>query len=470
VRYNYVAGAMAGGIGSVDIVVAMARAGMMGFFGSGGVGLQGTEEAIHAIRQQLADLPAAPFGMNLLHSPFEPELEERTVDLYLQSDIPTIEASAYLRLTPSVVRFRAHGMRRDASGRIEPRHRVFAKVSSLDVAEQFMSPPPEEMLRNLVAAGQLLPEEAELAALVPVAEDVTAEADSGGHTDGRPLTVLLPQMIRRRDEIAVRHGYARSGITVRVGAGGTIGDPVSVRAALAMGADYILTGSINQTSLQADTSVLAKEMLAAADMRDVTMAPAADMFEMGVQVQVLKRGTLYAQRARKLYELYRTCDGLENIPTPERLRLEQDIFRRPLEEVWETTARYWETRDRSQLDRAARDPKYRMALVFRWYLGMSSRWAKMGEAERKSDFQIWCGPSMGLFNRWVAGTWLEPVATRDVALMGLALLRSAAVLLRAEQLAQQGIRLPALSALAEPPAPAVLRRALAPVPALGATG
>jgi hypothetical protein len=111
-----------------------------------------------------------------------------------------------------------------------------------------------------------------------------------------------------------------------------------------------------------------------------------------------------------------------------------------------------------------------MALVFRWYLGMSSRWAKMGDAERKSDFQIWCGPSMGLFNRWVAGTWLEPVAARDVSLIGLALLRSAAVLLRAEQLAQQGMRLPALSTLAEPAPLAVLRRAQASVAARGAAG
>ena len=35
------------------------------------------------------------------------------------------------------------------------------------------------------------------------------------------------------------------------------------------------------------------------------MAPAADMFEMGVKLQVLKRGTMFPMRAQKLYELYR---------------------------------------------------------------------------------------------------------------------------------------------------------------------
>ena len=33
-------------------------------------------------------------------------------------------------------------------------------------------------------------------------------------------------------------------------------------------------------------------------MADVMMAPSADMFEMGVKVQVLKTGTMFAMRAR----------------------------------------------------------------------------------------------------------------------------------------------------------------------------
>jgi NAD(P)H-dependent flavin oxidoreductase YrpB (nitropropane dioxygenase family) len=48
-----------------------------------------------------------------------------------------------------------------------------------------------------------------------------------------------------------------------------------------------------------------REMLAQAEQADVIMAPAADMFEMGVKLQVLKRGTMFAMRAAKLYELYR---------------------------------------------------------------------------------------------------------------------------------------------------------------------
>ena len=75
------------------------------------------------------------------------------------------------------------------------------------------------------------------------------------------------------------------------------------------------------------------------------MAPAADMFEMGVKVQVLKRGTLFAMRAAKLYELYRTHPSLEAIPAAERVRLEKDLFRAPLESIWNETREFFRERD-----------------------------------------------------------------------------------------------------------------------------
>ena len=71
---------------------------------------------------------------------------------------------------------------------------------------------------------------------------------------------------------------------------------------------------------------------AQAEQADTIMAPAADMFEMGVKVQVLKRGTMFAMRAAKLYELYRTCPSLEEVPAAERTFIEKNLFRAPLEE------------------------------------------------------------------------------------------------------------------------------------------
>ena len=75
-------GAMANGIGSVEIVEAMARVGFLGVFGSAGLSLAAIEHALDRIERSLGE--SLPFGMNLIHSPGEPDLESAVVDLYLR--------------------------------------------------------------------------------------------------------------------------------------------------------------------------------------------------------------------------------------------------------------------------------------------------------------------------------------------------------------------------------------------------
>jgi PfaD family protein len=172
------------------------------------------------------------------------------------------------------------------------------------------------------------------------------------------------------------------------------------------------------------------------------MAPAADMFEMGVDVQVLKRGTMFPMRAAKLYELYRTCGSIEEISVIEREKLEKTLFRTSLDDIWRDTRSYFLTRDPRQVERGDRDPRHRLALVCRWYLGQAAHWAKDGEPTRKIDYQIWCGPAMGAFNEWVTGTFLAPPSARKTVTVALNILFGAAVLSRAGFLRHQGIRLP----------------------------
>jgi trans-AT polyketide synthase/acyltransferase/oxidoreductase domain-containing protein len=435
-RFAYLAGAMANGIGSVEIVTAMSRAGMLGFFGAAGLSLQRIEAAIERLQRELAN---APFGINLIHSPGEPDHEAATVDLLLRRGVRLVEASAYLDLTLPVVRYRVAGLRRGADGRAIAQNHVIAKVSRGEVATKFFAPPPEKMLRELVERGDITAEQAELAARIPVAQDVTAEADSGGHTDNRPLVALVPTLLALRDRMQAQQGYD---MPLRVGAAGGISTPASVAAAFALGAAYVLTGSVNQACVESGSSDAVRKMLAEAGQADVIMAPAADMFEMGVKVQVLKRGTLFAMRAGKLYEMYRTQPSLEAIPAAERVRLEKELFRAPLESIWNETRSFWQSRDPKQVERAERDAKHKMALTFRWYLGLSSRWANAGEANRQVDYQVWCGPAMGAFNEWAKGSFLERPENRRVVTVAKNLLHGAAVVTRINMAAVQGVALP----------------------------
>jgi PfaD family protein len=435
-KFAYLAGAMANGIGSVEIVEAMGRAGMLGFFGAAGLSLPTVEKAVDRIRRDLGDVP---FGFNLIHSPNEPRLEVDVADLYIRRGVRLVEASAYLDLTLPVVRYRLHGIHRDATGAIVTPNRIIAKVSRIEVASKFFAPAPERFVTALVSAGELTTAQAELAAQVPVAQDVTAEADSGGHTDNRPAITLIPTLIALRDRLQAKFGYHQP---LRVGAAGGIATPAAVAAAFAMGAAYVLTGSINQACVESGSSDAVRGMLAQAEQADVAMAPAADMFEMGVKVQVLKRGTLFAMRAAKLYDVYRSCAGLEAIPVAERGALEKNLFRAPLEQIWDQTRAFFSERDPAQVQRAERDPKHKMALVFRWYLGLSSRWANSGEPTRQMDYQVWCGPAMGAFNEWTKGSYLEQPAQRRVVTVARNLLHGAAILTRRQALLAQGVELP----------------------------
>src|SRR5690606_15626339 len=101
-RYPYVAGAMATGIASVDLVCAAAKAGFLAFYGAGGLGYATVEQGVDTILRRLADVPGAAWGANLIHSPDQPALEDRLVDLYLARGVTRIEASAFMTLAPSI--------------------------------------------------------------------------------------------------------------------------------------------------------------------------------------------------------------------------------------------------------------------------------------------------------------------------------------------------------------------------------
>ncbi len=435
-KYSYYTGAMANAIASEEMVIAAGKAGFLGSFGAGGLVLSRVEDAITRIQKEL---PNGPYAFNLIHSPSEPTIEKGVVDLYIRYGVPCVEAAAFITLTPNIVYYRVAGLGMGHDNEIKINNKVIAKISRREVAERFLEPPPADIVAELLSKKRITREQAELASQVPMADDITAEADSGGHTDNRPLVSLISSITSLRDEIQAKFKYAKP---VRVGAGGGIGTPESAVAAFAMGASYVVTGSVNQACLEAGACQHTKELLAQADMADVTMAPSSDMFEMGVKLQVLRRGTFFPMRAQKLYNLYNSYNAIEEIPEKEREKLEKQIFRKNLDAIWDETKAFFENRDPSQIQRAGNNPKRKMALIFRWYLGHASRWSNTGDPERKMDYQIWCGPSMGAFNAWVKGSYLEDVNNRKVVDVARHILNGAAYLSRIINLKNQGIVFP----------------------------
>ena len=397
---------MAMGISSPEMVVRMARAGMMGFFGTAGLSTDSVESAIARIQDELAD--GQPYGVNLVHAPDNPDGEEQMVELFIRRGVRVIEASAFMTMTPALVCYRASGMERAADGTIAAPNRIIAKISRPEVAEAFLSPAPERVIAKLLEAGKISAEQAELLRQVPVADDLCAEADSGGHTDGAVALALLPAIVRLRDEMVAKYGYTTP---PRIGAAGGIGTPEAAAAAFILGADFIVTGSINQCTLEAGTSDAAKDLLQAAGVQDTAYAPAGDMFEMDAKVQVLKKGVFFPARANKLADLYRIFDSLEAIDEKTRKQLQERFFHRTFEDVFAEMTGDMPAEERQRIER---DPKRKMATVFKWYLRYSGEAAMEGATEGKVDFQIHCGPALGSFNAWVKGGPMEQWRNRHV--------------------------------------------------------
>ncbi|QDQ09708.1 enoyl-CoA hydratase/isomerase [Streptomyces spectabilis] len=447
VEYAYAAGAMYKGIASVDLVTVLGNAGMLGFFGTGGLPLDEVDDAITRIKKGLD--PGRAFGMNLLNNPDDPGLEARTVELYLRHGVRSVEASAYLRPTLPLVHYRLAGLGTDAEGRLRQDHHIIAKVSRTEVAEHFLRPAPAPLVRKLLDDGRITPEQAALGARLPLAQDLCVEADSAGHTDGGNAYVLMPAMRALRDRVTREQGYAdESGeAAVRVGAAGGIGTPEAALAALTLGADFLVTGSINQCTVEAGTSDAVKDLLQGLGVHDTEYAPAGDMFEVGARVQAVRKSTFFPARAQKLYELYVRHDSLDDLDPRTRATLENKYFKRSLDEVWQETRAHLARRFPERLAEVERSPKQKMAQVFRWYFVHSTRLALRG-ADQRVDYQIHCGPALGAFNTWVRGTDLEPWRGRRVDAVAERLLRETAALLT-ERMAAYG----ALAAGGTPPFP-----------------
>lgn len=422
-KYAYLAGAMFRGIASKDMVIAMGKAGMMGCLGAGGMKMDAIENAILDIRD---NLDGKPYGINLLHNFYDPDSEEKLVDLFLKHRVTNVEASAFMQMTPALVRYRLSGLRCKGNGAISADCKIMGKISRPEVAKAFLSPAPERIVQKLLEQGRVTREQAALSQNIPMADSLCAEADSGGHTDGASAYALFPAIRKLRDDMVEEYGYETP---VFVGAAGGIGTPESAAAAFVLGADFILTGSINQCSVEAGTSELVKDMLQEMNVQDTDYAPAGDMFETGAKVQVLKKGVLFPARAKRLFDIYQHCDSLDAIDPKTRKQVRENYFKCSFEDVWDETKQYFKIRDPEQIRKAETNPKHKMALVFRWYMAKSVRMANRGVADEKVNFQIHTGPALGAFNQWVKGTELENWRNRHVDDIGNRIMEGSATLL-----------------------------------------
>lgn len=380
-EHAFLGGSLYGGVSGVDMLSRLAASGSLGFYGAGGLTVPEAEEGLGKVVAELGG--DRRFGAVLPGHQGDPDHELALVDAYLRLGVDLVEASGHVTITPGLVKFRLKG------------GSVLAKVNRTDLAEQLLKPAPAEIVRWLRERGHLDADEAARAETLPVARDLVVEAGAGWLSGPATLPTLLPSVLRLREKLPPGPE------PVHVGAAGGIGTPEAAAAAFLMGADFVVTGSVNQCTVEAATSPAAKDILQSLSVHDVDMAPWPETFELGVTNSVARKGMFYPARARKLYELWRAHERFTDIDAGTREQVERHYLRRGFAEVLAETG---ETGD------AKRD----MAEVFRTYLTGGLRLAREGVGSRKVDYHIPCGPAMGAFNDWVRGTELEHWRDRRV--------------------------------------------------------
>lgn len=433
IKYAYASGGMYKGIASVDLVIAMAKARLMSFFGAGGLTQDIVERSIVEIKNALDH--GHSFGVNLLPDYKNPQQELERVKLLLKHQVRFIEAAAYMSITPALVLYCLKGIHRNSAGKLVAPNTILAKISHPKVAEIFLQPAPAAIVEKLVEQAYLTKSEAALAQYVPIAKDICVEADSGGHTDSGNPSVIFPAIKRLAIYAQSYHRYLQP---IGVGLAGGIGSPDSALAAFMLGADFIMTGSINQCTPEAGTSIAVKDLLQAMDVYDTSYAPAGDMFETGAKVQVLKRGVLFAARANKLYQIYLQYPSLDSLPKSVQDQIKKILFNQSIETIWVKVESYLAKTKPQHLQRVKNNPKQKMAAVFRWYFMETTRLALEGDCHKQVDFQIHTGPALGDFNQWLKGGDYEAWQTRHVAMIAELLMNSCAELVsqRLEKLKQ----------------------------------
>lgn len=404
-RLAYVAGSPCDGIRTPEMVIRLAETGLVGFLDPEAAG--GPLDAVlETLRERLGE--EAPIGLALHGEAIRPAADdvstEALVEAALHHDLRSLEVTGFARIASALVRFRYSGAHFGADGEPVARRRLLALVSSPRVAELFLEPPPDELVRGLEERGVLSTEEARLARRLPLASDLCVVPAPGSGAD---LATLLPVILRLRDHRSDEEH------DVRVGAGGALGTPGAIAAAFLLGADFVRTAAIQLAAGESALSEAVKTLLRALDFGDTTLAPAPAGFALGARRSVVGKGTFFPARAQKLYELLRFHDSLEAVDAKTRERLERTLFQQSLDEVWRKI-----TVERPEL--ASADAKTRMAAVFGWYLESSLAWTLEGRETRRLDYQIPCDESLAAFNLYC------PDGERSVLAMAERLMRDAA--------------------------------------------
>lgn len=397
----YAAGGIRDGISSVSMIKKLADSNILGFLGTKGLD-------IHKIKGLLESafnmVEHEKIGVHVACDVLKPENNNQQLKLMIDKDIRRLQISGYQKPDEWIYEYRIRNIQYSEKHKVESPYKLLVCVNNLKAAEEFLKPIKKDYIKKLIELKKLTQIEAEMADSLPVCDDICIEntgMGAGGFgwiSSIKKLNERIGQSSSLRKE-------------VRVGICGGIGNPQMLALAFFAGADFIMTDTINQCTVEAETSAHVKDLLQSAKENDFTFAPADDLFEFGERISVLKRGTLYPARAQKVYDIYSKYASVEEISKADTKLLTEKYFGIKLSEMYQ---RIMKTVSEEERKLISEQPKYKLGLIMKGYLQECFHQAQAGEKESEINYGIAVERDMADINRWLQGTDIEHWDRRSI--------------------------------------------------------
>lgn len=410
--YAYVVGGIRDGISSVTMMKSLEKGNILGFLGTKGLSLQETQQIIESA---LREVKQDKLGVHITCDVLQPEYSDEKLQLIIKYNINRLQISGFQKPTEKLYEYRIHNIRQ----RENASDKLLVCVNNRKATEEFMKPIPKYFIQMQMQLGNIDSKEAEFLSKIPLCDDICIENDGLGVNHFGWISSFK----KLNHDMSESYGMKKR---VRIGICGNIGNPQMLAVAFFSGADFVMTSTINQCTLEADTSERVKELLQEAKENDFLFAPTDNLFEFGEKKSILKKGTLYAVRAQKVYDIYLKYSSLEEIPDEQEELLEY-YFGISLEQMYQSIVRRVSNREKILI---GEQPKYKLGVVLKEYLQLCFIQVKIGEKDWEINYGIEVGSELADMNRWLEGTDLETWKQRKVTIIAKRMMDEGADLLK----------------------------------------
>lgn len=395
-KYNinlpYIVGPMHKGVSGYEFVKRLSDNNILSFVGTRGLSVDETQKIVVKLRGR------KNYGVSVDYDSFDKEHEKQIFELLIREKISVIQASSYFNLTENLVLYKLYGAKKNSNGENCIPNKIFLKTTRPEIAELFMTPVPENMLKKMHDEGKLSEEQVEIAKSIPLADEIIVVSFGADKTGSIPVNSFLPQVIAKKNALIKKYGYSEN---IHVGAAGSIGDPVSALDAFLLGADFIMTGSVNQCTAEAEISDMIKNKLQKVEIQDTEIIPTSHVYEIGMKMQVLKKGVFFTARALKLYEIYNKISKIEDIEPELLAQIQDKYFGKSIDAIYSEIKNELSEKE---IDRAETDSKFKFGLIIYWYYNYCTECAIRNDNVQNLNCLIPVSCAMGRINNFLEKT------------------------------------------------------------------